>query len=510
MPPQNSPGILDNDDLDHAANLLNDERENPADSLLFQPSWKASKTSDDDPSSGFANIKSWLWPERTSRPKNLHKTAYLDGLRGVAAFLVYWHHHTLWVNTENRTNLNQAFENAFGYQDKYYFAALPGIRLFFSGGHFAVATFFVLSGYVLSIKAWKLIESDEVAALAEHLASALFRRWLRLYLPIIGIVIIYGTLWHFPGIWVAHAESQRNWFDEMWWLYCEFKNFSFVFKEGGVPWLTYNPHVWSIPVEFKGSVVVFATLLSLSRSTLTARLLCQIALMFYFMYIADGWYCAAFIGGMFLCHLDLLASQDRLPRIITRFKPYKTAIFYHMLVIAIYLGGIPCEDTEVSQLVKNRGWYYLSFLKPQAVFDYKWFYLFWAAMFLVTAVTNIGWLKRFFEMRFCQYLGRICYGLYLVHGPVIWLLGDRLYAAVGYYAQSHVDNIPHWVNRFPLPRVGPLGLQVSFLLPNIILLPLTLYAADVVTRVFDKPSANLASRLYKMTLPASPAKQSRA
>jgi hypothetical protein len=35
-----------------------------------------------------------------------------------------------------------------GYDGKYYFACLPGIRTLFSGGHFAVSVFFVLSGYI--------------------------------------------------------------------------------------------------------------------------------------------------------------------------------------------------------------------------------------------------------------------------------------------------------------------------------------------------------------------------
>jgi hypothetical protein len=68
-----------------------------------------------------------------------HHTAYLDGLRGFAAFMVYWHHHQLWP----RALGDLIFENAFGFEERYYFACIPGIRTFFSGGHFAVALFFV-------------------------------------------------------------------------------------------------------------------------------------------------------------------------------------------------------------------------------------------------------------------------------------------------------------------------------------------------------------------------------
>jgi len=71
--------------------------------------------------------------------RRIHQTAYLDGLRGFAAFIVYWHHQQLWP----RPLADIILENAYGYENRYFFAALPGIRTFFTGGHFAVAVFFV-------------------------------------------------------------------------------------------------------------------------------------------------------------------------------------------------------------------------------------------------------------------------------------------------------------------------------------------------------------------------------
>lgn len=495
-----------------AQSILDSDPESANGDLVYHDeTWKPVKAVD-AASNGIGNITSWIWPQTTwhSRPKSLHKTAYLDGLRGFAAFLVYWHHHVLWVHNMDRLAQNGIFENAFGYDDKFHFAALPGVRLFFSGGHFAVSTFFVLSGYVLSIKPLRLIENGDFAALADHLASAIFRRWLRLFLPVLATMVVYATSWHLLGMWVDGAEPKGSWLDEMWFLYCEFKNFSFVFKEGGVPWLSYSMHVWSIPVEFRGSMVVFSSLLAFSKSTLAARLWCQVGLIFYFMYVADAWYCAMFVAGMLLSHLHLLASLDKLPQFIARFQPYKTFISYHMLVVAIYLGGVPCENRDLDQLARNRGWYLLSFLKPQAFFDYKWFYLFWAAVLLVTAVPHIRWLRSFFETRACQYLGRISFALYLVHGPVLWTVADRVYAAVGFKGKAQLEHIPHWVDKFVLPMSGPVGLEFAFLLPHVVLLPLTLCLADFVTRAVDKPSVQFAAWVYGRTVSSAPRKHSKA
>ncbi|KOS19074.1 hypothetical protein ESCO_000354 [Escovopsis weberi] len=436
-------------------------------------------------------------------PEKLRPTAYLDGLRGFAALLVYWHHHQLWAH--GSAGLNPLFENGFGYEGKHAWVALPFVRNFFTGGHFAVATFFVISGYVLSLKPMGLIHARDLGRLGDTIASATFRRWPRLFVPIIVVALSYALTWHMTGIWVNGAKPAGNWRDEVCAFYLEFKNFSFVYKEGGVPWLSYNFHLWSIPLEFRGSMVVYAVQLALSRSSQGARLLCQAGLVAYFVFIADGWFCAMFVQGMLLCDLDLLAHKGgKLPAFVARLEPVKDVVFAHLLVVAMYLGGIPSQNTEVSQLARNRGWYYLSLLKPQAVFDYKWFYLWIAATCLVISVPRIPQLKGFFETRFCQFLGRVSFALYMVHGPVIWTVGDRLYAAAGWFTDEHTQHIPRWADALRLPRKGPLGLEVSFLVPQLVLLPLTLLLAEVVTRAVDTPSVHFADWLYRRTLGPEP------
>ncbi|ORY70891.1 acyltransferase family-domain-containing protein [Pseudomassariella vexata] len=452
-------------------------------------------------------IMSPFWPKSAPGPEKLRKTAYLDGLRGFAALLVYIHHHQLWAH--EGTHQNHLFENGFGYDGHYHFAALPGVRLFFTGGHYAVSTFFVISGYVLSTKPLSLIQEREHVKLGDNLASALFRRWLRLFIPLIVTTFVYMSSWHALDLWVCGAEPKGKWLDEVWWWYLELKNFSFVFKEGGLPWFTYNFHLWSIPIEFRGSIVIYTCLLAFSRISKNARLWCQCALIFYFMYITDAWYCALFISGMLMCDLDLLAAKQQLPLALTKLEPYKKFIYYHLLVIGFYLGGVPSLNQDVDHLSRQRGWYYLSLLKPQAVFDYKWFYLFFAANFLVAAIPRVRCLKGFFETRFCQYLGRISFALYLVHGPVLWTIGDRLYTSTGWHQETQLINLHHWANKMELPKAGPLGMELSFLVPHFVLFPLTIWVAEIVTRLVDEPSVKFAQWLYQRMLPAAPAKEAR-
>ncbi|KAJ5395302.1 uncharacterized protein N7487_009605 [Penicillium crustosum] len=386
--------------------------------------------------------------DNTNEKQRLHSrpTAYLDGLRGFAALLVYWGHHQIWAHDGG--GVGNAFELAYGYDDKYYFACLPGIRTFFSGGILPSASF----------------------------------SYSRAAVP----------------------EVQGSYRAELWNWYAEFKNFSFPLRTGGEPWFTYNFHAWSIPVEHRGSLAVYTAVLAFSRFRRNARLLSEVALVVYFLYIADGAHYAMFIAGMLLKDLDLLAIRNDLPRFFSRLVPFKTIIMTVLFYASLYLGGVPSHTDNLQQLRDSSGWYLLSFLKPQAVFDYKWFYLFWAAVFLVVCTSHLQWLKTFFTTPFNLYLGRISFAFYLVHGPVLWTLGDRLYAAVGFVRDSHPQNCPWWINRLPLPNVGPFGLEVNFLAANLVLLPLTIWLAEVTTRLVDEPAVKFSQWIYQRALVDKP------
>ncbi|KAH8726386.1 acyltransferase family-domain-containing protein [Phaeosphaeriaceae sp. PMI808] len=440
----------------------------------------------------------------TLGPKNqkssIRRTTWLDGLRGFAAFLVYLHHNQLWAHGNKG---NTVFENGFGFEKRYYFSALPFVRLLFSGGHFAVSIFFVISGYVLSVKSLSLIQSGKTVNTAETIGSALFRRWLRLFLPIIVVTLSWMSFRHMTHIWVDLQDMKDTFREDLRTWYYTFKNYSFVFNDNVVAFcIPYHPHTWSIPIEFKGSIIIYTTLSALSRCTRNARLWCEIGLMVYFLYIADGYYGAMFIGGMFLADLDLLSENGQLPRLFTALSGFKEFIFFHLFIVALYLGGVPSiDDADLMNVMKKTpGWKWLARLKPQAVFDPKWFYLFWAALLTVASVPRLPVLKRFFETRVCQYLARVSFALYLVHGIVIWSIGERVYAAVGLKRTTHEKNLPHWVDKFPLSTKGPLGFEIAFWVPQLFLLPFTLYLAEMVTKLVDEPSVKFTNWFYRMTL----------
>ena len=442
---------------------------------------------------------------RTSRQPPTSKS-YLDGLRGFAALLVYIQHHQVIARLGFPENSTDIFSNAYGYNNQHYFACLPFIRIFFSGGHFAAATFYVISGYVLSVKPLQLIYRKEVGALGDLLASSLFRRWMRLWLPVILTTVGYATTLHIFGIWTTFPKRADTYRRELLIWYYFFKNFSFLLNQrsGESDLFPYNTHLWSIPVEFRGSIVIFTSLLALSRCTKGRRLWYAVVLICYFLYyiVDDGSpFYAMFVSGFLICQLDLLSTEGALPSLVTRIgeNVHKRFSFWGLFLLSLYLGGVPTFSPDLEVLKVSPGWHSLLFLSPTST-DYKWYYLFFASSLLVLSVPRLPLVRWFFEGRFCQYLGQISFALYLVHGPVLWTLGDRLYLAVGWIREEHVEGMKDWMNLWPMSKKGPLGLEPAFLIPHLMLLPFTLWLAEVVTRLCDAPSVRFPRWLYEKSI----------
>lgn len=108
------------------------------------------------------------------RPAKLSPTAYLDGMRGLAALVVFFCHY-----------FYQAFIIAEGWgseETNYHFLKLPFFRLWYQGPP-AVCLFFVISGYALSYRPLKFVRSRAVGDFSTTISSLVFRRAIRLYLP---------------------------------------------------------------------------------------------------------------------------------------------------------------------------------------------------------------------------------------------------------------------------------------------------------------------------------------
>lgn len=127
-------------------------------------------------------IPSFVYLWRNDRPRKLHPTAYLDGLRGVAALFVVFHHYAC--------QFVPALLEGWGTEhDNYWLLQFPIIRVTHNGT-LMVEIFFVLSGFVLSVRGLKLARQGRQVEFVKSLSSSAFRRWMRLVLPVIGAMIV--------------------------------------------------------------------------------------------------------------------------------------------------------------------------------------------------------------------------------------------------------------------------------------------------------------------------------
>ena len=150
-----------------------------------------------------ALLPSFLHPNESSKePKsrNGQSIAALDGIRGIACLFVF-NFHLLFTYT-------WACQKGWGVDDHNKFLVqLPFLRALYSG-HLMVHIFFVLSGYVLSFKPLQFMRSRSYEDLFRSLSSSIFRRAIRLYLPVVLVTFI-TMLSVQAGLW-TYATKVRD------------------------------------------------------------------------------------------------------------------------------------------------------------------------------------------------------------------------------------------------------------------------------------------------------------
>lgn len=289
-------------------------------------------------------------PSAAMKPSSLHPTSYLDGLRGIAAFITYTYHFGLmWRWHDLETGYGSAHSDRYWYQ-------FPIVRLLVSG-RASVTVFFVISGYVLSIRTLDLIYhggSQKWDKVLSSLSSSVFRRPIRLYLPIAAITAILSVLVqiHFPflkdhlsGSGVAFTADDKqgqliNWWSTMSSLFNPF-HIEGVRGQNRHVISTYISPLWTIPIEFKGSIAVFLMLLAFARARRALALAVTFLMGIVWQLHAGDADMALFMAGMFLAELYIIAPpasvSDFLARKRTSLRSHQFLHVAHHVVVTLLL-----------------------------------------------------------------------------------------------------------------------------------------------------------------------------
>jgi peptidoglycan/LPS O-acetylase OafA/YrhL len=460
-------------------------------------------------------LPSFAQPSSPGSERRLSRSAWLDGLRGVAAFVVVWHHSTLiyfgW-------DVHNAWTEEHGI-----FMQLPIIRLFISGIP-AVCIFFVISGYAISLKLLKLSHLGRSSEFADALASSLFRRHPRLFMPA-TLVLLSSAVMSYFNLFATEAWSNRvaiptrapphhdGLFDQL---------FDWAHHSMGLAYPIrntinsrdvnpYDPNLWTLPVEFGTSMMIFTLLAVTHKFRPFVRMGFTFCLIAYFFYRTEN-NVVLFLCGMFLAdirtyltlreegrpQLPMTSSESSTPRFLRFGKSVVASRLWKStwtrriaalaaFVFCIYVLSIPefehgaSGDPNFQMLVK---------LVPQIYHDAGRATYFWipiGAVALVAVIDYNRFLQHLFNSRFAQYLGKISFALYLIHGPLLWSYGV-------------------WLG----PRLVPTNDDVTMsqwgwgvTLCYLCFWPVAIYEADVVTRLIDMKSVTFARWVYnKLVLKA--------
>ncbi len=338
-----------------------------------------------------------------------NSVAYLDGIRGIAAFGVFLNHFTL------------AFYSAWWFQ-KPELSHLNGLEMeytnslfsFLNNGGFCVAIFFVLSGFVLSRKYF--ISKD-----IEVLMSGLHRRFLRLYIPVaFALIISYILLTsHLYFNDPASRITLSEWFIKQWRIADPQSRLlsSLFFGTMFTGDSSLDTCLWTISSEFYGSLFVFAFLM-FTHFTSRHRLFMMFLAMYYFYVMKSPFY-LAFVMGMTLCYTEQWIKKRR--TILTSFYAIT------LLVTGLLLGTVPFNSPYADtwqETIKNTIWDYTPWCNTIAAYC------------LILAFVFSPLLQKIVSLRLFRFLGFISFSLYLLH-PIIlgsfssWLF-LQLYSTRGY------------------------------------------------------------------------------
>lgn len=241
----------------------------------------------------------------------------------------------------------------------------------------------------------------------------------------------------------------------------------------------FNKVLWTIPAEFKGSIVVYMLLLGLARTRTTVKIPILLGAMAQCASTSER-LLVLFIGGLLMAEIDQLWSPRTTSAEQTWSQIFKSVYTYTFL-FGIYLGSHPDKMDEAPGYILI-----CSILRSIGLDHY------WAleeacrsagALLVVGSINYSPVLQRPFKTSFTQYLGQVSFSIYLLHYWILELIAKPMVshalALFGFMGPGH--------------KIMSFGCAVTLVFSFI--WPFQFWLADLYTRYIDMRAVKLAKDL---------------
>ncbi|QPH05627.1 hypothetical protein C2857_003561 [Epichloe festucae Fl1] len=433
------------------------------------------------------------------------RTSPLDGIRGYAALSVL-NYHVLYAYQSfvfyGYGVPSGALEDCARPGDRQshnrWLHQLPILRLVYTGT-WPISIFFVLSGFALSHKPLTYLQRQDqgYAQAVAAVASGFIRRPFRLYGPPVlatlmtMLLIQWGLYEHGRSIsenteWVpviAEVHHRRldsfsaqliDWFRQtskllriFWW---------------GDLYNQYDVHLWTISAEFRCSLAVFAMLPPYMALKPRVRTIFIMVLVVY-VYLLERWDVALFFSGILIADTSINLHQGNAT--ITDGKPVRQMLLtaFKLSLVALSLLLLSSPDFCVSATPATR---ILSYLIPSSDAAPFRFLPNLGSIILIGVIAHTPSTNRalsvFLNSAIPQYLGRISYSLYIVHGPLIHVVGYSIFQAL--WNLTGRENVWRYC--------------AGFFTAYFVFLAIVVYVADIFWMAIDMPCVSMAKFLHDM------------
>lgn len=263
----------------------------------------------------------------------------------------------------------------------------------------------------------------------------------------------------------------------------------------------FDPNLWTLPMEFSSSMVVFLFLVASTRLHNRVRMSLALFLIIYLQYYFDFPALHMFLSGMIICDLhfevdDIISNSElrsdtfitsawtrvrgnAVCRIVAKLK--NSYMIGRIIGLTVFIFALWLLSTPELTYGPHESWGYMTLSSWVSPWYGDHFLSPYGAILMVLTLDHTRFLHPLFTNRFSQYMGRISYSLYMIHGPLLWSVGLKL----AHFTLDHITG-------------GDTNVKYTFgmLLAFALWWPIAIYLSDLTVRYVDDNCVWLSRWVY--------------